>query len=475
MFKLVRVVLTASTRRFSSGMRRASRSFGSFHNVVTTGVAAAATAITGLSSAFFFLTQSIGTALNIAKGFFDTLLGGAIRAESMGVALEVITEDAGQAAEMIAFMREEASRTGNDFDGLAQSGQQLAVALRGANGEVDTDLWKELVKQVEAFQALRPDVPVSLWGQAISAFMAGDPSTLTRLLDVNVRQLGQLSDEARGFLDAASGASEQQLGQVTRLGGSVQAQAGDAMQALSEVAEAVGATDELVDRIAETTGGKLAQSQEELKDTLRDIGAQLLPDVNKVLGQFLELIRSDEFEEFADVFGQTLAKGLGEFVDLISQLDPEKVEAFFSAIAEALESIDFNAIANAFGQIGRTLEQVNRFLPDPQTGKTPVVEEAMENLNSTELPEGLASTGVQGFLNKAGANLFPNFGAGTATEGVGGALNQAGGALFPNQQVEVTVTVDEEGQLNVKKVAQREGKRAAEGELNTFVGGLIKD
>lgn len=471
MLRLVRVVLTASTRRFSSGMRRASRSFGSFQNIVTTGVAVAATAISSLAASFFFLTQSIGTALNIARGFFDALLGGAIRVESMGVALEVITDDAEQAAEMIAFMREEASRTGNEFDGLAQSGQQLAVALRGANGEVDIDQWKELVKQVEAFQALRPDVPVSLWGRAISAFMAGDPSTLTRLLDVNVRQLGQLSDEARGFLDAASGASEAQLGQVTRLTGGVQSQAGDAMQALSEVANAVGATEELVDRIAETTGGKLAQSQEELKDTLRDIGKELLPDVNKVLDQFLDLIRSDEFKEFADTFGQTLAKGLGEFVELISQLDPEQVKAFFSAIAEALQSIDFDAIANAFGQIGRTLEQVGRFLPDPETGKIPVVEDAIENFENTELPEGVADTGIGGFLSRVGvrgaATAFPELTQAANRAPANPTLGPKPGAV----DINVTVTVDEEGQLNVRRVAQRESVRT----VADVIAGLNKD
>ena len=456
--KFVRVILSARVEQFNKGIRGAAKTFNGFVRSVERGVGNAVKSLIGMARGLFFLREGLQTLSNIAQGLFETFIGGAIDIERFGVALEVVTDDAQQAQEMIAFLREESTRTGQDFAGLAQSGQQLAVALRGAQGSVDTEVWEELVHQVEAFQALRPDVPVSLWGRAISAFLAGDPSTLTRLLDVNVRQLGTLSEEAKAVLAGAGAASEQQLGQVTRLTGGVAASGTDMLSVLGEVAQAVGATDELVDRIAETTGGKLEQSQAELKDTLSEIGLKVLPQLNEALGELLEFMRSEDFENFADAFGDFAVEGIEKLFELLQQIDPAVVKSVFGSMADALNSVDWEAVA-------RVLDSIVKFLT------TPIESPVLKALNmfgegNPLLEQRTPNAGTQGAQRASEAAAAEGKGPiGQFAAGVGGFI----GANAGTPQVEVIVSVDEEGQLNVKNVAAKE----ADLSLNDVLG-LLK-
>lgn len=465
MIKMVRVILSARVQDFNRGIKGASRTFSGFVKSLEGGVANAVASLNGLARGLFFLREGLDTIMSAAMGLFNMFLGGAIEMERMGIALEVITGDAAQAADMIAFLREEATRTGQDFDGLAQSGQQLAVALRGATGEVDSDVWESLVKQVEAFQALRPDVPVSLWGRAISAFLAGDASTLTRLLDVNIKQLGNLSEEAQAFLQGASAASEQQLGQVTRLSGGVEANAGDALSALAEVANAVGATDELVDRIADTTGGKLAQAQAELKDTLTEIGLELLPSLNVALDKLLEFLRSEEFEKLAKAFGEFGAEGLEELVELIEGIDPEQVKATFEGMADELNSVDWEAIGNAVLGI---LDLMGRFANWQETDEALA---GQSNIIAEALPTFLE--GKTGELFDEGGLLHvPDSAADSAFGSVADSVSEAIGGVESNgNTITVLVGVDEDANLNIKSVAID----AAIESIGNLITGLLKD
>ena len=465
MNRFVRVVLSASVEQFNRSIQGARRLFRDFQGSIVDGAVGAVRALTELGRALFFLREGLRTVIALAKGLFDTFLQGAIDAERQQIAFEVLTDDAEKAADMMAFLREEANRTGNDFDGLTQSGQQLAVALRGVHGEVDAAVWEDLVRQVEAFQALKPEVPIQLWGRAISAFLAGDPSTLTRLLDVNVKQLGQLSEEARQFLTTAGAAGDQQLGTVTRLAGGVEADMETALSALNEVAEAVGATDELTERLADTTGGKLAQSQEIWKDTLRDIGEKWLPVINQGLDQLLKFLESDEFSKLADAFADFGAEGLEELLRLLEETDPSQVGEVLSTMADALGQVNWEAIASA-------VRELNQFLT------TPVESPILDFLNNSQQGNTQFGEDVGQFFGTGGrgGGFFGEGGVvDKVQQGTRGMLGlpEGGLQLGPTapQKVEVEITFDEDAAPQLRRVAQR----AAQRELGEFIDGVTSE
>ncbi len=449
-------------------MRKAGRSFMSFQDVVTTGVAVAAAAIAALGIGLFALSKAIDGVIGIARTLFKTFLEGALDVESFEAVIGVLADDQRVAARATEFLNDQVKQSGIDADEARKAYQNMAVAQRAATGAIDLGALNEQFDLLTALSSLKPDIPLDVMGRAVTRLLNGDVASLMNMLGLSAEQVAGLTDNVRQFLTGASAASEQQLGVVTRLGGGMEADASLGLEALKQLAEGLDAFDVRAAK-SETAAGKIARIRGIFDTALEGIGEDLLGPLNEFLDILLEIISSPAFEEFADVIGDRMAEGLTEFVKAIAGLDPEQIEAFFAAITEGVNSLDFGEFGEDLAEVGRAIDSIHRFLPDPITGKTPAAEEAVESFQDTPLPAGVPDTGIAGLAARTGANLLP----GELTQAANRA--PANPTLGTKQQVEVTVTVDEEGQLNVKKVAQREGKRAAEGELNTFVGGLIKD
>jgi hypothetical protein len=311
--KLIRVILGLEVQGFAGGINRAVGLLRGFLGAVGGTMNAAAGFVAGLVNTLAHLPDAFKTLTDAIEGFF----GPALNRERGEAIFRSLTGSAEQAGDMMDFLREKSLAYGKSMEEILPSAQQIAVALRGANGEVDPAKWEQLTMAIVKFSTLRPDVPIQLWGRAISGLLSGDVTTLTRLLDIDVKSMGQLSEEVKGFLNNANEAREEQLGSVTRLGGKAVADQGLALQALEEIMEAVGATDDLLDETANTTQGKLDRLKAQWDDFVARVGEQLLPILIAALDRLMAWINDHEQEitDFLTRLGewaQGMAEKIGE-------------------------------------------------------------------------------------------------------------------------------------------------------------------
>lgn len=479
MNRLVRVILTATINQFESSIRRAQGLFGSFVGAVSTGVVLASQALQGLQAGWSLLHGAMRTAINLAQLVGQTLLETAIAAERQRVVLTRLTGSQEQAGQMMDWLRGQATSLGLDYDRLVVSAQQIAVALRAQNGAIDTAQWQELTTQVAAFAALRPDVPIDLWGRAISAFMAGDPQTLTRLLDINVRQIGQLSDSARAFLQDSTDATEQRLGAVTRLGADAASTGGDAMSALREIAEAVGATQDLLNATADTTSGKLGQIEARWEEFKTKVGEVLLPIVNETLDKLIKFI--DDHEEDIDKFirnlGGLATEGWEDLQRIVEETDWEKIGRDLQTAGEDVVDV-FERLLALIQQIK---EEGMDFEIFPKLRDSPLAQ-FLENTFGEGGTIGSPGDFVQNQQSQGQPQWFQDFlgifrGAKAADDATRGPAPDGGAGFRLDNRVavDVTVTVDEDGQLQVQRIAQREGRRAANEAVGALARGITRN
>ena len=334
--RLIRVILSAETSRFQSGMSRATATLGSFLGSVGRTVSGAVGFFNNLVNSIAHLPQ----AFDNITGAVENLFGQALLRERQQGIFASLTGSAEQAGDMMAYLRDESLKYGTELPGLAQSAQQVAVALRSQFGEVDPQKFQQLTRQVERFMALRPDVPVQLWGRAISGFLAGDVSTLTRALDINIRDIQGLSAEAKAFLSQGQDVQDQQLGSVTRLAGETAAVSGDSLAVLEELSNRIGATDDLLDAYANSTQGKLDQLKARWQDFVARVGEEFLPLLIKALDKLLKWIdtHQEEITAFIKGLGDFAATGWVQFTNALGQVEWDKVAQAVNALVELVTS-----------------------------------------------------------------------------------------------------------------------------------------
>jgi hypothetical protein len=372
MIKRILVILRLKTDGFQEGARNARRAFSGFIQSIPSGIAIASLALQGLQAGINLVSQAFHALGNIIRGVKTQLIDSAVAANRQEAVFKTLTGSAEQAAEMMEFLKETSFEYGAAVENLAPSAQQIAVALRAQFGEVDTTTFERLTLLVLKFQRLRPDVPLELWGRAISGLMAGDTSTLTRLLDINVRQIQSLSEEAKAFLTAGEQATEQQLGAVTRLGEESAAAAGDALDVLFEIAEAVGATDDLLD--ATTSQADILNAR--IADLKTELGQELLPIYETLLEKALEFFseNEDEIDKFIDNVGN-LAQS---FADWISGVDTEKIVEDIKAMAKNagefggkvekwFKGVNWDEVVGTLEQIWQIISDIAKFMGDIAT------------------------------------------------------------------------------------------------------------
>jgi len=346
--KRIEIVITAASRGLQRGLRGAVRMIGDFVNDLKNMGSAGVSAFNALSQGLFFLTANIRTAIEIGRGLFDLFISGAAKAERLEVVLRNMTGSADLASQMMAHMDEVSQTLGLSWDEVAMGGQQMAAAAKDAQGNFDIDLWMELLEITQNLSALRPDVPFQLMARGVTAAVAGDMGTLTRLLDVNVNQLLGLQDAADEVL--ATGGRLTGLVEVAGEGAAGAAQGG--IDALHQLQDALGATGLAGEIAAETTIGAWGQAKAELQSLLRDFGEELLPGINRGLRSLLEFYR--EHEDDVRAFANALGESLG---GAIERIDWEQVAAAITRLAESfalfVENVQaFNQELQATGGLG---------------------------------------------------------------------------------------------------------------------------
>lgn len=349
--RLIRVILSAEINGFTGGINRAIGSLGGFLSTVGSVMRAAGGFVNGLVNTLAHLPDAFKTVTDAIEGFF----GPALSRERGAAVFQSLTGSAEQAADMMGFLRDKSLEYGKSVDELLPSAQQIAVALRGANGEVDPAKWEQLTMAIVKFSTLRPDVPIQLWGRAISGLLSGDVQTLTRLLDIDVKSMGQLSEKVQDFLGGANEAREEQLGSVTRLGASAVSDQETALQALEEILDAVGATEDLLDATANSTQGKLDRLKAQWEDFVARVGEELLPILIEALDKLLAWI--NDHEEEITKFLEGVGKWAEKVAQKISEIDFEQLGADLAA-AGAQAKEDWEWLIGIFEMLGK----VNTFL-----------------------------------------------------------------------------------------------------------------
>lgn len=326
---IIRIVIEAVTRGLDRGMRGAIRMVRDFGGSLRA-VGNTATAVwNGITQGIFFTREALQTLITVAQSLFDVLLRGSIDARRMEVTFTNITGSADTARQMMEELEQTSESLGISFEEAAQTGQQLAVASRNADGSFDINKWRELQEITRDFSALRPDVPLQLMARGVTAAASGDMSTLTRLLDVNVNQLLGLRDAADEVVDR--GGQLQGVAEVRAA--EVEATARGGIDALNQLRDAVGATG-LAETLAGEFDGVSGQIREEFKDIAREFGDEILPVLTDVLRELLELFREHEgdIESFASNMGKLVA-------DVIAGIDWDEVATDAERFANAIQRV----------------------------------------------------------------------------------------------------------------------------------------
>lgn len=485
MSRLVRIILTATVGGFLSGIRQAQTLFMGFVRGIQTGTVLISQVLQGIQAAVGLVTGAFRTLISVAGMLESAFLRPAMNAETFRVTLEQLTGSSDVAGQMFERLRNMSTELGLDFEGLQTSAIQVTAALRAQGEATNIEKWQDMLNLVAQFSSLRPDVPIQLWGRAITAFIAGDAMTLTRLLDLNVTQLAGLSEEARRFIEGGEAGMEQQLGRVTRLGEGAAAAGGDGLAALQEIAQLVGATSELMEARAETMEGKLARLEArwlEFRTRIGDIGAEIVDDA---LGEILDWI--DEHEEDINRFLDNLEDfALDKWEDLkriIEETDWEQVgrdikDTFDDAkvvledVVELLDKIkEFftGEWANVFPESEFAQWMDDTFGPGgPLSGGPGATNERLFAPSEADLERGartreaLWGTDRGGTLAQQAANA-----AGRDENPLADAMRE----WFGNLNINVDVTIDEEGRLQVRRIARQEANQEVGSLVNGITGG----
>lgn len=358
----IEIIITAAAQGLQSGLRRAMGFVGDFVSDLKGIGAAGLAAFDALNQAVFFFVNNIQSAIQLAKGLYDIFLSQAVQAERLAVVMEHMTGSQEAAAAAMEHIDEVSQQLGISWEAAAQGGQQMAAAAKDAQGNFDMGLWEELLDITMNLSALRPDVPFQLMARGVTAAVAGDMGTLTRLLDVNVNQLLGLEEEA----DRVAGKTQQIGGRLTGL---VEVMAEDTaeggIEALRQLQEALGAAGLAQDIAEETIVGSWGRIKAEFEAATREIGEKFLPIITDALSGLLEwwdeheddvMAIADAFAEnlagkLADIDWEAVAAGIGAIVKTITDLVAALGELANSPAAQWLENT-FNPETGTVGGPG---------------------------------------------------------------------------------------------------------------------------
>jgi hypothetical protein len=432
MIKLFRVILSLDTRDFISGAAQAGQ------------------IITGFKSALDLVRMTFETLANAARGFWDTFIAGAISDQKFIATLSRIIGDGKVAADVFSEMEQKAAKFGVSSDDLAPGVVQLANALKAMDGAVDPNKLSKYTDMVIGLSR-RFNVSADQAATAISRGMAGDFGLLQRLMGTSLDSMEGLSAKTKEVLGNAQQAGDEMLGTVTRVAGQEKGKAEDSLAAMDEIFEKLNISAE---EGSETVDANLQKIREKF-DMLKDrVGDKILPYLNEALEKFIDFFDKNEatIDRFADALGDMLGRlaegGLDALLDQMQNFDPSQ----FERLIDSINSVDWKSVASALNTVAggiNTLANIGGAMGAP-TGVGEAGAAANKGVNSWADKTFTAENGLKAPGGAATDKMFQD--------------------LLAKIGIHITVGVDQEGQISVKNVAQKE----AAGAIDQFTNALSK-
>lgn len=423
MIKLFRVILSLDPREFISGAAQAGQ------------------IITGLKSMLDLLTNAFNMLANAAKGFWDTFIAGAAAEEKMRASLERVLGSASETAKVWDMLDEKAQALGVSSEALQPALIQIATGLKAIDGAVDPAKLDKILDMTIALQK-RYGVDAESAARAIMRAMSGDMGLLQRTIGISLDAIGGLSDEAKAVLGNVQEAGDEALGSVTKVLGGKEEDAKASLETLDEIFAKLGLSAE---EGSDTVDANLTKIEERFENLKERVGDRLLPVINRALDKFIAWF--DENEETINRFVDSVADALGRIgegaldalLEGLSNFDPSSFESLIDSI-NSVQWDDIAAVINGLTGAAKTAQNVASGFGGATTA---------EDTNQY-------GTGVAGAARKIGDT-------GTNPQALDFLSD-----LLKNIGINITVGVDEDAQLNIKKVSRNTAREEIAGFANSI-------
>jgi len=281
--------------------------------------------LTDLAAKVFFLREAFQTLLDITTRLFESIIQPAVQLRKMTAALTNMTGSAESANRVLSDLQTLALRTGASFDELASGIPDVVGRLRDAEGAFDPAQWDAYLEALRRVVAFRPDLSATEQMQIVNDLMAGNVEAAATALGRSQKRI----EEALGVGDGG----EQQLGRYTSIlrgGEAVEKTATDVVQALDQLG-IVGAN---IDESA-TALDRLRERWEAFK---RAIGEQILDRVVEALIRLMDWLEANEetVVALADKIANHLVDAVIAFLDWLT---PERLDAIAGGIGKIADTV----------------------------------------------------------------------------------------------------------------------------------------
>lgn len=409
MIKLFRVILSLDPREFISGAAQAGQ------------------IITGFKSTLDLLRGAFETLTNLARGFWDTFVAGAAAEEKLRASLERVLGSSIETAKAWDMLDEKAQKLGVSSEALQPALIQIATGLKAIDGAVDPAKLDKMLNMVIALQK-RYGVDAESAAKAITRALAGDMGLLQRIVGIGLDSIGGLSDQAKEMLGDVQAAGDESLGNVTSVLAGKEKDAEASLETLDEIFAKLGLSAE---EGSDTVDANLTKIEERFENLKERVGDRLLPIINRALDKFITWFDENEptinrfVDSVADALGRLGEGALDALLESLTNFDPSA----FDELIDGINSVEWQDIADAMNSIAGAIKTIG----DISTGFD-------RGITKDDKDYG---QGVGGIANKISDK-------GASPEGTDFFSN-----ILKNLGIDITISVDEEGQLNVKKVAEK--------------------
>jgi len=436
--KFVRVILGLEANAFTSGLQRAKAAFGSFTGGIASGIGSAVQFLGNLGNAVRLIEVAFSALTSVAKGLFDTFIGGLAAEQRLTAQLGVLMGGAQQAQEFLGNVADENLRLGFTTDDMIPAINKGATALKAMSGAVDPAKLDKFTQWLRQIKAARPDLGYEEISQALTKAMSGDVESFKRLIGVGLEDITTLSEKSQETLANLQQAGDQQLGQVTKIGKDAKPSLEDMMALMDDVTENIGMGKEALAEYGDTWDAQIARLKE-IWDTFADeVGKPVLAVLIEELGKLADFLieHKADIVELAKTLGKMTAEGIKNAFEALKEVDWDKVAKSGVAFAKAFSEVDWTAVAKTIGDIANFMglggeEQRQKDLAANEAGP---LGQVFKGLNSAA--EGL------GLSNPKVSEASP-------------------------QTIDVKVSVDDDGKLNA--VVKNQAAKAANQAVGEFV------
>jgi hypothetical protein len=467
MFKAVRVILSLIPDGFLSGLSRARGGFSGFMGFLKNGVSTGQMLFTGLNQAVQLVERGINAVRQAVGWLNDTFLEGAMSQEKFEITLGALVGDSEKAEQILGSLHDRIIEYGIDADNANRATVQFTMGLKGMTGDVDPDQLETLLDYMQRITTVRDDIVggEQAVGRGIIEAMGGNFTTLTRLLDIPLTKLQGLSEETQAFVNGVSQATDQQLGQVTALGGKTEANAEDAIAAIGELLEAAGINQDVVEAVKESNASMIDQVEARWEDFTNKVGGTFLPYLEEGLEKFIVFLdeHQEEIDAFAEALGRLAGEGFEELSRKIENIDWKKVGEDAREFAEDIRYI-VEQIANFLEKLDELSDWEGwEFLFGGGGFGTP--QDFMANQGQQ---------GQKGWNLQEAIGLDPNL---PLLQAIGqrSQQNQEASQQTPSQgPQEVTVRVVVDGEQNIRAAVDNAARAAASEEIGAFTDEVVR-